>query len=685
MSGSGSSHGSEWGYPTLKAQQPEVEGELEGHNHHHDDLGKRTFVGKVASDEDIHDFLKSTDLYDTEAKRWRPIKREPYKDEPKLYGPILAIIQGILQYFDYADTRSVVNTHNIQYKHVEGREEYNPPELTTSPDMAILGSGDNFNPEAVRAGVPSYEICASPVEIKTQKNYSANANLVQIAIYVRQLFVQQSNRKFVYCPIITEKYVRLYIFDRSGAHVHNFSPINIHEDAIDFVRIILGVSSPDDSAIGFDTSICWTGDKRILKTLDEDKNPVTLTLESEQPIFYRRTIRGCGTCCWKARDNEGKVVLVKDAWRSRGRTPEWKFLEAAKGLAGIGQMISYEDNDDEHISTARRLAPFVRGFYDRTFCRLTLEHYGPSIEGFKTPQDVLFAYRDAIAGHQNLWNKGILHRDVSINNILIGRPGSPVGYRGVIIDLDMAIWINVKNRLVMADVRTGTRAFQSINVLESYDAENMTQDHLDDLESFYYVLCWICLGYSGPKNILDPFPPRLVNWEQGDAMLAADAKEAFLQRPLRRAFTKIAPFFGPVFLRLLGRLHSFFGDIRSVRFKTLYKSAVQRSDEETQQDYATILGFIDQAIEELAAPGAATVDESESSLDPSTASPPTTPTTTRAFSDRSPLLDISKNVITNGGSPSLKRPSAYPDEESPKRSRNSYAPKQTSSLSVEHD
>ena len=57
-------------------------------------------------------------------------------------------------------------------------------------------------------------------------------------------------------------------------------------------------------------------------------------------------------------------------------------------------------------------------------------------------------------GHQNLWKKGILHRDISINNILLGNEGAKPGNRGLVIDLDMGIWINRTTSLAGADFRT---------------------------------------------------------------------------------------------------------------------------------------------------------------------------------------------------------------------------------------
>lgn len=59
------------------------------------------------------------------------------------------------------------------------------------------------------------------------------------------------------------------------------------------------------------------------------------------------------------------------------------------------------------------------------------------------------------SGHLGLFKAGILHRDVSVNNILLGRPGAVNGWRGVLIDLDMAIYYNDPERVpTKADYRT---------------------------------------------------------------------------------------------------------------------------------------------------------------------------------------------------------------------------------------
>lgn len=96
------------------------------------------------------------------------------------------------------------------------------------------------------------------------------------------------------------------------------------------------------------------------------------------------------------------MLIVKDTWRSRERLPEWKFLKAAKGLKGVGQMVAYfpganvSDNRGLDIST---IPDDIKSYFrDRTFCRMVLEGYGKAIVEFDSADEVLFAFRDAIPG-----------------------------------------------------------------------------------------------------------------------------------------------------------------------------------------------------------------------------------------------------------------------------------------------
>lgn len=73
------------------------------------------------------------------------------------------------------------------------------------------------------------------------------------------------------------------------------------------------------------------------------------------------------------------------------------------------------------------------------------------------------------------------------------------------------------------------------------------------MESIYYVLCWLCTGYSAPGIKVDPFPPVLPDWESANPVSAANAKEVLSFRAA--AFDEmVTDYFGPVFCHLLEKL-----------------------------------------------------------------------------------------------------------------------------------
>ncbi len=114
----------------------------------------------------------------------------------------------------------------------------------------------------------------------------------------------------------------------------------------------------------------------------------------------------------------------------------------------------------------------------------TPEH-GRMIKEFQSIKELLTALRDAAKGNRSLFEKAkILHRDISENNIIIADPEKADGFRGMLIDLDLAI---EDSKRTGGRQMTGTMEFMAIDVLRG--AEH-TYRH--DLESFFYVLLWMC-------------------------------------------------------------------------------------------------------------------------------------------------------------------------------------------------
>jgi Fungal protein kinase len=124
-------------------------------------------------------------------------------------------------------------------------------------------------------------------------------------------------------------------------------------------------------------------------------------------------------------------------------------------------------------------------YKNRIFSCLVVSPAGRTIKEFRSVSELLTALRDAIKGHQSLLSKAqILHRDISENNIIITDPETAAGFSGMLIDLDLAV---VDGERTGGRHMTGTMEFMAIDVLRGVE-----HTYRHDLESFFYVLLWIC-------------------------------------------------------------------------------------------------------------------------------------------------------------------------------------------------
>ncbi|TFY78658.1 hypothetical protein EWM64_g5356 [Hericium alpestre] len=360
-------------------------------------------------------------------------------------------------------------------------------------------------------------------------------------------------------------------------------------------------------------------------------------------------IRGRATRIWKAwrmvdmamPAKERPVFVFKDAWRDQRRGLEGDlYAHAGKDGHGVARVYSYGEvringhvDDTLHmirkgvkgqgkplnLKTAQPKPKTVdpthedtyrlpsSGHFDewsqdrfenevdtriervqcnRIHSRLVMASFGHPLTKFANLLELLAALHDAIAGHQWLYENGILHRDISIGNILI--TGLEDSNRGILIDLDYAIK-HFKYESLWDDERSGTIAFMSYEVLmhERYDFQAIASaklqlkepssddeeepeavslpgppdlvkhDAVHDLESFFWVLCWICMAREGPAkprvfNPTEMTPPRqwlIKIFEQRNSTNLALQKKEIISSPKKfksRILDSFSPYFKPL-------------------------------------------------------------------------------------------------------------------------------------------
>lgn len=105
---------------------------------------------------------------------------------------------------------------------------------------------------------------------------------------------------------------------------------------------------------------------------------------------------------------------------------------------------------------------------------------------------MLAALEGYIKGHESLYRIGFLHRDISINNLMINKDINNLSWPSFLIDLDLATK-EQREYASGAQGKMGMRAFMAVGVLLGEQ-----NSFMHDLELFFWVLFWICIHCNGP-------------------------------------------------------------------------------------------------------------------------------------------------------------------------------------------
>ncbi|KAA8906862.1 hypothetical protein FN846DRAFT_707988 [Sphaerosporella brunnea] len=403
---------------------------------------------------------------------------------------------------------------------------------------------------------------------------------IQLANYVRELFGTQPQRSWAVVFTLCGTVMRVFRFDRAGALAS--TPIDVHRSPRTFLAAMRTFVRMDAGEIGFDPTIRWTPGMRgttecvydptvhfALPALPAPFVVADGTKYRIDPSFVvrRYAIASRGTVCWRAKlfdapDGAPWQFVVKDQWRAAERDVEGSFLaRIAPGTVGLP---GYVWHTDAHLDgTVVDVASHVRGdiitneptaaaqrhepepapaltrtsrhlygasgstpVQNRIKTRLIMTPLGQPLLSFTSYRHLLRALRDAILGHKHLYmTHGIVHRDVSLNNVLL-HPDPPHGSpHGFLIDFDFAI-SRSRQRSSGTDLVAGTFKYMAIDVLGGLRWEPHNPIH--DLESFYYVLLDICIYYDATGRRRQPPPPASIFPDGTSCKHAAMQKRVYL-------------------------------------------------------------------------------------------------------------------------------------------------------------
>jgi hypothetical protein len=295
-------------------------------------------------------------------------------------------------------------------------------------------------------------------------------------------------------------------------------------------------------------------------------------------------------------DQSNNPLINTNKLRKRKSSPNHASNVASKlkrqQLANQQPNLATMLNDQQSTSrTKPSLYTPNEGLWEnRIYSCLVISPAGRVISEFKTVKELLESERDAIKAHRSLYVKGkILHRDISSNNIIITDPKTANGFKGMLIDLDLA---KVQDSSSSgARYRTGTMQFMAIEVLRKTD-----HTYRHDLESFFYVLLWMCARQAWYNKFgVKENPPQeslLRKWEIGSLNYIADSKEGHMTvnslKRLMNEFPKELDIMKPLCL-----------DFRKILFRDTADLFFGTPAGDPDQLYTPIIAAFDETISKL--------------------------------------------------------------------------------------
>ena len=421
------------------------------------------------------------------------------------------------------------------------------------------------------------------------------------------------SRRFVLGFTLFGSLMRIWEFDRLGGIASE--QFDINKDGLRFVSIILGFLWMSEEQLGFDPTIITENSQQFIEI---EREGSTERLILDEVVKRARCIAGRATICWKAHREKDPhaTFVVKDSWQHPEREEEGEMLRMAidKGVVHVARYYHHEtvrvrSVDDDVRDNVRkglditRATNYRRGRSDpwpstnisadtsregrtistagakrssdqtgaplphskrpcsasptktnadalpnRVHRRVILCDYGIPIHKAGSRETLLAALADCIQGHESLRRKAsLLHRDISVNNLMMDENN-----RGFLIDLDLAI-NEQRVGTSGAKGKTGTWAFMAVGALQGEQ-----HSFMHDLESFFWVLFWICIHCNGPDK--SRVVPRFEKWNYVDTedraeelagmKLAVVTKEAIFLKTIADYLT---PYYRPL-IPLMNRL-----------------------------------------------------------------------------------------------------------------------------------
>ncbi|KAJ2561551.1 hypothetical protein IW140_006561, partial [Coemansia sp. RSA 1813] len=382
----------------------------------------------------------------------------------------------------------------------------------------------------------------------------------QLVEYTRNIYANQDHRRFAWGLTMCGTKVRGCLFHHDGVRATSTMDIASPGGRERLVALLVHWSFCNFTRLGYDTNMRRLKEENAweIRCPDHDndgkRNSFTSYITT-RTILNASSLFGRHTRCYIARrkdDTSGTEVVLKDSWslprdlkkqsailtvpdearnlqlikeKFASETLNFSYpqvVTSSRAKLSVGgkyiiddtlAIYEYDDGDEEQMYRVRSLIVTtpVGGFIKR------VEHQG----------ELVLVLSDAMECHNTILERcGLLHRDISVNNILVipndGDDSLRRPVKGLLIDYDHAI--SVDQDSTGNGTRSGTLPYMSIHNLEGAPGKRSA---LDDWESLLYLICWLGtfgINSKDRANINKKKPAEIEKWRRGTMQDIAECK-----------------------------------------------------------------------------------------------------------------------------------------------------------------
>ncbi|KAG8981925.1 hypothetical protein FRC05_000067 [Tulasnella sp. 425] len=388
--------------------------------------------------------------------------------------------------------RRFVATHDKQFRFSRHVQEH--PEL--QPDISLLlyqePEGNWPKPDELH-----WKDVKIPIEVKLQDGLDAN-RVCQMALYAQAVKAEQFDRNSSFGILISKKKCRIFHWDASGCHVTEVDMHDDPAMFIQIVGRLASMDPrhmgydcrfSNSGRVLANQSRTMTTRLEVIPArptefpeqsprAENGEKPLAVDIYIDRPLFQKPGhLFSRSSRVWEGHEvvgtnsQVGKLRVVKQNWAWDARFNEAFLHEEAKEVPNVARVVGYEGvartidtrciwNDGDvlgmyrvdghvleleplpHLDTASDEEPFPLypcnespQVISRVLLRMIFESKGRQICEVHSCRELLEATKQWVTGLWGLNEKGIVHRDVSPGNLLLGlNPEFPA----FIIDLGLA-------------------------------------------------------------------------------------------------------------------------------------------------------------------------------------------------------------------------------------------------------